>query len=187
MRWSAFLVGGLFCATAWAQTPTCNITSPASSATINGTAFLIAGSVTSALSAYSVEIIFDGDSQGIIWLSPGQENWSMTWNTNLRFDTPGYGWITANVRDATNATICTATNTGITINNAFRYTPSQIKLTSVTLANGTGGSGCTTTTWTGRARSLCMTGTNQAPTVSTYSTLRSMATPSSRSTAIQRR
>ena len=124
MRWSACLVGGLFCATAWGQT--CNITSPASSATINGTAFLIAGTVSSAPSAYSVEIVFDGDSQGILWLSAGQQNWSMTWNTNLRFDTPGYGWITANVRDATNTTICTATNTGITINNAFRYTPSQI-------------------------------------------------------------
>lgn len=145
-----FLAGALSCATTWAQSPTCNITSPASSATINGTSFLIAGTIASAASAYSVEIIFDGDSQGIIWLTPGQQNWSMTWNTNVRFDTPGYGWVTANVRDASGASICTATNTGITINNQFWAPAATIKLSSITLSNGTGGSGCTGTTWTGQ-------------------------------------
>ena len=123
MRWSACLVGGLFCATAWGQT--CNITSPASSATINRMALDCRHVLTPRRHTRS-KSFSTATHRASFGFRPVNKNWSMTWNTNLRFDTPGYGWITANVRDATNTTICTATNTGITINNAFRYTPSQI-------------------------------------------------------------
>ena len=129
MRWSAFLCGSLFCATTWAQSPACSITTPAVAATINGTAYAITGRVAGYPSAYLVQILFDGEEQGTVALQPGQppQNWSMNWNTNKRFDNPAAGFITANVLDTTGATICTSTNTGITINNAFRYTPSQIQ------------------------------------------------------------
>jgi hypothetical protein len=151
MRWSVFVAGGLLCATGWAQSPTCNITSPANSAVISGLAFLIAGSVTNAPSARSIEVIFDGDSQGIVWLQPGQQNWSMNWNTNFRFDTPGDGWITVNVLDSSGTQICTSTNTGITIQNAFRFTYSQIHMTGTTVSAVSGGT-CTGTTWTGECQ-----------------------------------
>jgi len=158
----SFLV---LCATELYAVPTCPVTTPASNATINGLAYNITGSISGAPSAHSVEVIFDGDTQpspgSRIWLTSGQPQWSMTWNTNLRFDTPGYGWITVNVYDAANSLLCTATNTGITINNAFRYTPSQIYFSALTVTNGTGGSGCTTTTWTGKCNfSASFTGTN---------------------------
>ena len=136
----------------------CPINTPATNATINGTSYAITGSISGYPSAAHVVISFDGEVQPVVGSAltvNGNGNWSMVWNTNLRYDNPGYGFITATVYDSTNAVICTATNTGITINNGFRYTPSQISFTGVHLNSINGGTCPSITagsTWTGECQ-----------------------------------
>ena len=129
----------------------CPINTPATNATINGTSYAITGSISGYPSAAHVVISFDGEVQPVVGSAltvNGNGNWSLVWNTNLRYDTPATGFVTAVVYDSSNTQLCTATNTGITINNAFRYTPAQISFTGVTITAQAGGT-CTGTTWTG--------------------------------------